>query len=400
MKDDLDRPADTRLMGIVHDALRRDLDRARAAISGPPFPADAQRAAIAEHLGWMTGFLHRHHESEDEGLYPLVRRRNPAAVSLLDTMDADHDRIGPAITGLTEAAAAYAGDPAAREGLGQALDRLADLLYPHLRREEDELMPVVSASITEAQWQEWDQKYNVKPLPPLELADTGLWILDDLGEADRAQVTGLVPPVPRWIITHLLAGRYRRAAYRRWRLAAHDRYKTPQRGQVEATTTASPEAVWAVLADVTRVSEWSHECRSVRWLGAGHGGPGARFRGRNKSGRMGWSRSCTVVTWEPSRELAYQTSGGAAFADSTEWRFTLTPADGGTVIRQSFQVLSLRVWADRVIWALIPAHHDRLAALRADLGRLAALAEADSRTEVKVTIKTQDETERAGQLLS
>jgi hypothetical protein len=79
MKDDLDRPADTSLMRIVHDALRRDLDRARAAISGPPFPADAQRAAIAEHLGWMTGFLYRHHESEDEGLYPLVRRRDPAA---------------------------------------------------------------------------------------------------------------------------------------------------------------------------------------------------------------------------------------------------------------------------------------------------------------------------------
>jgi hypothetical protein len=155
------------------------------------------------------------------------------------------------------------------------------------------------------------------------------------------------------------------------------------------------EAVWAVLADVTRVSEWSHECRSVRWLDGSQPGPGARFRGRNKSGRLGWSRSCTVVSWEPSRELGYRTSGGAAFADSTEWRFTLTPADGGTVIRQSFQVVSLRVWADRVIWALIPAHRDRLAALRADLGRLAAIAEAGTTTK----IKTKDEAERARQLL-
>jgi hypothetical protein len=245
-------------------------------------------------------------------------------------------------------------------------------------------MPVVAASITEAQWQEWDQKYNVKPLRPLELADTGLWILDSLDESDRATVTGLVPPVPRWIITHLLAARYRRAAYRRWRLAAHNPYRTPQPGQVETTTTASPEAVWAVLADVTRVSEWSHECRSVRWLDGSQPGPGARFRGRNKSGRMGWSRACTVVFWEPSRELAYRTSGGAAFADSTEWRFTLTPATGGgTVIRQSFQVLSLRVGADRVIWTLIPAHRDRLAALRADLGRLTAIAEAATGARIR-----------------
>jgi hypothetical protein len=62
-------------------------------------------------------------------------------------------------------------------------------------------------------------------------------------------------------------------------------------------------------------------------------------------------------------------------------------------------VLSLRVWADRVIWALIPAHHDRLAALRADLGRLAAIAEAESTTEPKEKIKIKDEAERAGQLL-
>jgi hypothetical protein len=41
MKDDLARPADTAMMRIVHDALRRDLERARAAISGLSFPADA-----------------------------------------------------------------------------------------------------------------------------------------------------------------------------------------------------------------------------------------------------------------------------------------------------------------------------------------------------------------------
>jgi hypothetical protein len=92
------------------------------------------------------------------------------------------------------------------------------------------------------------------------------------------------------------------------------------------------------------------------------------------------------VSWEPARELAYRTTGGAAFADSTEWRFTLTRADGGgTVIRQSFQVLSLRVWADRVIWVTIPAYHDRLAALRADLGRLGVLAEAEAKAESMLT---------------
>jgi hypothetical protein len=69
--------------------------------------------------------------------------------------------------------------------------------------------------------------------------------------------------------------------------------------------------------------------------------------------------------------------------DSSEWRFVLEPAaDGGTVIRQSFRILAGRVWADRLIWRLLPAHHDRLAALRGDLARLAALAAAEMKSQV------------------
>ena len=69
MKKDMDGPADTRMMGIVHDALRRDLARARAALAGPVAPE--QRRALAAHVGWMMDFLHEHHRGEDAGLYPI-----------------------------------------------------------------------------------------------------------------------------------------------------------------------------------------------------------------------------------------------------------------------------------------------------------------------------------------
>ena len=85
-----DAPADTRMMGIVHDALRRDLDRAVDVLSTAPFPADAQRRAIGGHVGWMMSFLHAHHHSEDAGLWPLVRARNPEAAPLLDALASDH----------------------------------------------------------------------------------------------------------------------------------------------------------------------------------------------------------------------------------------------------------------------------------------------------------------------
>ena len=54
---------------------------------------------------------------------------------------------------------------------------------------------------------------------------------------------------------------------------------------------APPEAVWAVIADVTRGGEWSGESRGCVWLnGAGSVEVGARFRGRNRRGPFSWSR--------------------------------------------------------------------------------------------------------------
>ena len=149
------------------------------------------------------------------------------------------------------------------------------------------------------------------------------------------------------------------------------------------TAQAGPSAVWAVLADVTRVGEWSHECHTVEWLdGATGAAPGVRFRGRNQSGWARWARSCTITVCDPPREFVYHTRGGL-LGDSSEWRFVLEPAPGGgTVIRQSFRILAGQVWADRLIWRLVPAHHDRLAALRGDLERLATLAAAEAKSQV------------------
>lgn len=214
-------PADTRMMAIVHNALERDLGRMRAALATQPYPHGSQRTALGAHALWLTDFLHAHHSGEDEGLWPLVRRRNPAAGPLLDQMDADHRRISPLMTALRDAAGAYAAsttDEPRAASLG-ALDELRAVLVPHLQREVAEMMPVVSASVTAGEWNAWDQEFNVKPKSLSQLGTEGHWLLDGIGPEGYQVVVHQVPAIPRFILVHGFARRYRRQAAARWQSA-------------------------------------------------------------------------------------------------------------------------------------------------------------------------------------
>jgi hypothetical protein len=206
------------MMGIVHSALRRDLTRASSALSEGPAPGDAQRKALAAHLVWMMDFLHRHHEGEDVALWPLVRSLDPAAGDLLDEMGEDHARIAPEMAALGEATLQYsaADTDAARETVVTALSSLRAVLDPHLLREENEMMPVVSATLTHAQWEAFNQEHYVKPKTTRELGNEGHWLIDSIDPEGFQVVVGNVPTIPRFILLHAFAGRYARACAARW----------------------------------------------------------------------------------------------------------------------------------------------------------------------------------------
>ncbi len=146
--------------------------------------------------------------------------------------------------------------------------------------------------------------------------------------------------------------------------------------RVEAASTATPDQVWSVVADVTRTGEWSHECKVVELLdGATALAPGTRFRGRNVHGRSRWSRVNEVVAVDAPNELAWRTIPTRVFPDSTIWRIRVEPAaDGGSLLVQSYEVVKLNPVIDRLFYLLIPAHRDRSAALTEDMRRLGEVA--------------------------
>jgi iron-sulfur cluster repair protein YtfE (RIC family) len=374
-----DTPADTTMMRIVHDALRRDLERAIDVLREPERVGAAQRRAIGAHLSWMVRFLHAHHSSEDAGLYPLVRERggaDPAVRAVLDRMQRGHEDVAGAMAAVEHAAAELAAAPTdeAVQRTAEVLDQLGAALLPHLREEETEAMPIVSRLVTAAEWHAIDKEHNLDPKSMSQLGFEGHWLIDSASDADRATVLGLVPPIPRFLLLHGWARRYRRHAEACWGRAGRPPRRVQLANRVAVTVAADIDEVWDVVRDVTRVGEWSHECVGAAWMAGAHAAvPGARFRGRNRSGVLRWGRVCEVVSADPY-ELVWVTVPTARYPDSSEWRITLTKVDGGTEIAQQFRVLRApKVLA--VLYALlIPGHRDRTAALLADLTRLGTVA--------------------------
>lgn len=110
-------------------------------------------------------------------------------------------------------------------------------------------------------------------------------------------------------------------------------------GKSQIHVNAPPEAVYTVVSDVTRTPEWSPEVIRCRWIGGAEAaGVGARFKGRSKSRFIRWTRTCEVVAADPGREFAFRTLFDAVNKDSTTWRYTLEPHDGGTLLTESYDV--------------------------------------------------------------
>ena len=94
---------------------------------------------------------------------------------------------------------------------------------------------------------------------------------------------------------------------------------------VSADIAASPERVYELVSDITRMGEWSPECVRCTWT-KGATGPvaGARFKAANK-GRRGpaWFNTPVVTIAEPGREFAFNRSGPGI--GSYTWRTSSSP---------------------------------------------------------------------------
>jgi uncharacterized protein YndB with AHSA1/START domain len=100
------------------------------------------------------------------------------------------------------------------------------------------------------------------------------------------------------------------------------------RVEVSTTIAAPPLAVYELVADLSRMGEWSPETTGITWLGgATEPHPGTRFRGANRNGVRRWSTTCTILTAEPGRELSWESR--LLGRPVARWCYSFAPDGGG-----------------------------------------------------------------------
>ena len=152
----------------------------------------------------------------------------------------------------------------------------------------------------------------------------------------------------------------------------------PDADSVTVRINAPAAVVYDLLTDVTQMGRWSPECVGGSWVGGTSGAAvGARFRGRNRRGRVRWSTTNEVVAAERGREFAFETK-----QSGMRWRYRFEPdGDASTLVTESREAWRSRPRIGAAFTKLLlggeDEHTEELrAGMRATLERVKAAAES------------------------
>lgn len=142
-------------------------------------------------------------------------------------------------------------------------------------------------------------------------------------------------------------------------------------GSTSIEINASPDAVYEILTDLSRISEVSPECYKAEWEdGASSAVEGAAFRGYNEAGENKWDVGCVVVSADPGKQWAFKVP--ADDGRDTLWSYTIEATDTGCSVTESFDAPIL---ADEH-FIKMGRHEMLIANISGTLANLKAAAEA------------------------
>jgi hypothetical protein len=102
---------------------------------------------------------------------------------------------------------------------------------------------------------------------------------------------------------------------------------------------ASPQEVYDLVSDVSRIGQWSPTASQVRYDDGAGPVPGAWFGGHNRRGDREWDTRSQVLTADPPGEFSFVVGG---IGDGiVRWRWLLRADHPGTIVAQEWQLLRM-----------------------------------------------------------
>ena len=183
---------DLTLLVVIHRAIRQDLWRLTARLTeiadrcAPP----SQARAIGRYAVALFAEICRHHENEEDILWPVIAATAGQAVDLTPLTD-DHRAIGAAVGRASRALASFRADPGPSAELPASVTELREMLDEHIADEEQQILPAMRRYLPAdaCRWCE-RQIWRKTPLPGLRFTAPWLARYAHPDELSRRLATG------------------------------------------------------------------------------------------------------------------------------------------------------------------------------------------------------------------
>jgi hemerythrin-like domain-containing protein len=201
---------------VIHGAVRRDLARLSTALSRAGDGHRARAAELDRAYGFLRDELTRHHEGEDEHLWPWLASAG-VDPDLLTTMQSEHEGMAAALAETGTGMNAYAATGSAADAATARASVLStqEVVERHLTHEEQELEPQLLPHLDSPGWKAVEKK--LRAVSPRVAGSFFAWLTDGMSEQDRTYLRSTVPPPVVAVLSKVLGRSYNKQIAPIWR---------------------------------------------------------------------------------------------------------------------------------------------------------------------------------------
>lgn len=140
-------------MKAVHGVFRDTLAAAPTLVGAVELSDAERRELVANFYDNVLSFLHAHHQTEEDLVFPPLRDRCPDQLGTVERAASQHAEVLGLVDVAEGSLSSWAsGDPDAQQRCTDDLSKLAQSLSAHLDEEEEKVLPLCAEHLSVEEW--------------------------------------------------------------------------------------------------------------------------------------------------------------------------------------------------------------------------------------------------------